>query len=305
MTTTKPFKTIDEQIQLLQSSNLTILESDMEKTRNFLLNNNYYRISGYSLTLRKNEVFHHGITIDHLIQIYEGDKMMRHILLSNLEIIETRLKSLISHLHAEKYGPLGYLDINTFNCVSNNKVGIHVIQNYIHITRKASQQKNSNYDSERFIQHHIDNKNGEFPFWVYIELLTISDTSKLYTILDEDLQRNIAAKLGFTVTNSVNIVQNHLHCMTILRNICAHGGRLYNRLFIRKPTLSISDKNLLRKVNGKPVLNRLFSYILVIKSLIDENEFKQLKEQLLELDRNYPLAHFKNYGFPDNWKIIL
>jgi len=57
--------------------------------------------------------------------------------------------------------------------------------------------------------------------------------------------------------------------------------------------------------NGKLVFDRLFGYILVIKSLIDENEFRLLKEQLLELDKNYPLAHFKNYGFPDNWKTIL
>lgn len=45
----KAFKTIDEQLDLLRSRGLTI--DDESKAKQFLLYNNYYRISGYSLTL--------------------------------------------------------------------------------------------------------------------------------------------------------------------------------------------------------------------------------------------------------------
>lgn len=305
MSTTKPFKTINEQIQILQDRNLTLTEHDLEKAKNFLMYNSYYRISGYTLTLRKNDRFHNGITINHIIQIFEADKRMRHLLLHYLETIEIRLKALISYLHTEKYGPLGYLDINTFNCMTNNNVAINIIQDYIHITRKASAQQNANYNSEHFIKHHIDNKNGKFPFWVYIELLTISDISKLYTLLTKDLQQSVAQELGFSSIRAINFLQTNFHCIAILRNICAHGGRLYYRQFIRKPHLSKTEKKLLRTVNNTPILDRLFSFILIIKSLIDKNEFNELKAQLIKLEKDYPLAYFKNYGFPDNWKDIL
>lgn len=51
----KDFKTIDEQIEILRSRGLTI--EDEAEAKDFLLRNNYYRVSGYSLTLRKNDVF--------------------------------------------------------------------------------------------------------------------------------------------------------------------------------------------------------------------------------------------------------
>ena len=51
----KDFKTIDEQIEILRSRGLSIEEE--AEAKDFLLRNNYYRVSGYSLTLRKNDVF--------------------------------------------------------------------------------------------------------------------------------------------------------------------------------------------------------------------------------------------------------
>ena len=51
---TKDFKTIDEQLEILRSRGLIIDDENIAK--DFLLYNNYYRISGYSLTLRKNNI---------------------------------------------------------------------------------------------------------------------------------------------------------------------------------------------------------------------------------------------------------
>ena len=51
----KEFKTIDEQIELLKSRGLCI--PDEAAAGSFLLRNNYYRLSGYSLMLRNHDVF--------------------------------------------------------------------------------------------------------------------------------------------------------------------------------------------------------------------------------------------------------
>lgn len=44
MDTVKPFLSIDDQIKLLKKRKLTIRDAQYEKAKEFLLNNNYYRI---------------------------------------------------------------------------------------------------------------------------------------------------------------------------------------------------------------------------------------------------------------------
>ena len=51
----KEFKSIDEQLEILKSRGLTV--HNEENAKSFLLQNNYYRISGYSLTLRDHDQF--------------------------------------------------------------------------------------------------------------------------------------------------------------------------------------------------------------------------------------------------------
>ena len=51
----KEFKTIDQQIEILLKRGLAI--PNEAQAKDFLLHNNYYRISGYSLTLRKDDAF--------------------------------------------------------------------------------------------------------------------------------------------------------------------------------------------------------------------------------------------------------
>lgn len=56
---TKPFKTYEEQVALLKSRGLII--SDEAEAKDILKRLNYYRLSAYSLTLRKNDEFFPGI----------------------------------------------------------------------------------------------------------------------------------------------------------------------------------------------------------------------------------------------------
>jgi abortive infection bacteriophage resistance protein len=303
--TVKPFLTIDGQVDLLKQRELTIEELQEDKAKDFLLNNNYYRISGYSLTLRKNDVFFGSASLETLMQIYKADRRMRHVMLTITEVIEIRLKSMISYFHCEKYGPLGYLDINNFSCSNNGKINIKIIDNYLHITRKANIQKGMMADSELFLKHHKQNKQDILPFWVYVEVLTISDISKLFTILDDDIQKKIAIQLGFRSGNRHLIVENLLHCTTILRNTCAHGGRLYNRLFTRKPWLSAREKALLRVEGDNIIFDKLFSYLLILKSLTQPEDFGLVIDHIVQIHEKYPLVDLRHYGFPDNWNDIL
>ncbi len=301
----KPFLTLDQQVQLLKDRGLIIPENKLELTKKFILNNNYYRISGYTLTLRKDDKFYENANIDNIIQIYEFDRRLRHIILTVTEEIEVRIKSLIAYYHAKIYGAIGYQDINCFHCIKDGKVISYTIKEYLNIIHKADMQKKSMTEYEAFLSHHEKNKNGVLPFWAYVEVMTISDISKLYSLLDINIQQDIARDFGFHHNAANEIVDNMLHSITILRNICAHGGRLYNRLFIRKPKLSSKQKSLLRKDNdGNIVYDKLFSYILVLKSLSIQSDFMLLKKHLIEYCEIYGFVDMKYYGFPDDWKKI-
>lgn len=75
----KEYKTIDEQISILEERGLSI--PDKLKAKEFLMRNNYYRISGYSLTLRDHDVFSDYAEFQNIIDIYEFDHELRHVLL--------------------------------------------------------------------------------------------------------------------------------------------------------------------------------------------------------------------------------
>ena len=74
----KDFKTIDEQIEILRSRGLTI--EDEAEAKDFLLRNNYYRVSGYSLTLRKNDVFAKSAKFQNIEDAGTGANYLRHAL---------------------------------------------------------------------------------------------------------------------------------------------------------------------------------------------------------------------------------
>ena len=88
------FKTTDEQIKILKSRGLSIANED--KAKKFLMRNNYYRISGYSLTLRSHDVFNPSANFQNIIDIYEFDHELRHILLKYIDIIEITVKSIFA-----------------------------------------------------------------------------------------------------------------------------------------------------------------------------------------------------------------
>ncbi|MDY0407326.1 hypothetical protein [Paracerasibacillus soli] len=57
--------------------------------------------------------------------------------------------------------------------------------------------------------------------------------------------------------------------------------------------------------DGDIVNDKLFSYILVLKSLTNPNDFQSIKEQLIFIIEDYPLIDIIQYGFPENWRDIL
>ena len=97
-----------------------------------------------------------------------------------------------------------------------------------------------------------------------------------------------------------------MHSMTIIRNLCAHGGRLYNRLFEQKPWLSKQEKALLRSLPNGTVDNaHLYSFIMIMRRLLKPNEFLDMKNEIRILSQKYVFVDLRYYGFREDWQTVL
>lgn len=286
----KEFKTIDNQLDILKSRGLTI--EDEEKAAQFLLYNNYYRISGYSLTLRNHDVFSKKATFQNIIDIYSFDHELRHILLKYLEIIEVHFKSIYAYEFTKVHTGTGYLNEHNFT-----KSDV-----YQRIMNKAEEQKAKRLPHEAYLKHFIEELKQPLPLWAYVDLLTIADISFLYSITENSIQKNVA--LNFNIPGE--ILGKLMHSMTIVRNLCAHGSRLYNRLFEQKPKLSKKERLLLRTLDdGSTDDAHLFSFVLVMKRLLTKEVFLEMKNEILSLTQKYPFVNMRYYGFRSDWTNIL
>ncbi len=231
----KEFKTIEEQLEILRSRGLTI--GDESAAKDFLLRNNYYRVSGYSLTLRKNDIFSKSAVFQNIIDIYNFDHEFRHILLQYLEVIEVEMKSVYAYEFTKIHGPAGYLNASFFTNRTRHE----------EIIQKAELQKSQRLSHEAYLKHFVNELRQDIPLWAYVDLLTISDISFLYAITEQPIKDAVAHAFGLNMTKGASILGSYMHSMTIIRNLCAHGSRIYNRLFEQKPSLNKAEKALLIK----------------------------------------------------------
>lgn len=290
----KTFKSINDQINLLKDRGLQI--GDEQKAREFLLLNNYYRISGYSLTLRNHDVFSPRATFQNIMDIYWFDHELRHILLTYLEIIEVSVKSVYAYEFTKQYGPAGYLDATNFTDAKRHQ----------EIIDKAEHQKNARKPHEAYLKHFIDDLHQDIPLWAYVDLLTISDISFLYSISEPSLKQTVASTFGLNMSKGSDFLGKFMHSMTIVRNLCAHGSRLYNRLFEQKPALSKSERGLLRINHDGTIDNsHLYGFILIMRRLLDAETFRAMKDEIITLKGWYPFVEMRYYGFGDDWETAL
>ncbi|MVB11357.1 Abi-like protein [Caprobacter fermentans] len=271
----------------------------MQEAKKFLLRNNYYRLSGFTLCHRKNDVFMENTYFEDLIAICEFDCELRTLLMGLLGRIEITYKSLIAYFHTKKYGPLGYESSDSF---SNVEI-------YATLVCKIAKLKKHYEDNpERFLKHYVEDRDGRLPFWAVMELINFTDTSKIYSALTDKIKSDIVfAYPGLTFGTAPDYVENWLRCASVLRNIAAHRGRLYNRTLSIKPKLSRESKDLLSQdKTGNPVLNKLFAYLIALKNLEPDKElWENLSYDIKELSYRYPFVNLQKYGFPLDWKIKL
>ncbi|MBD5102432.1 MAG: Abi family protein [Subdoligranulum sp.] len=276
----KKATTYEEQIRILQSRGMII--DDEAFCIQKLSEINYYRFSAYFLPFRRQDgSYIEGVHFQKVYRIYEFDRKLRGILFSAIEEIEIFLKSRLAYFHAHQYGALGYLNPANFSAAHRADKFSGNIQREIQNNKKVL-----------FVKHHIENYDGQFPIWVIVELFTFGMISRFYADMPRSDQKKLAKKIYNTVPP--NMV-SWLRCVTDLRNICAHYGRLYFRIFSAVPA-GLGLRTAAER--------RLWGAVLALKSLYpDHNKWDAeilpgIQALFEEYQNDIDLYHI---AFPKDW----
>lgn len=286
-------KTIADQIALLQARNMAFRR--IGDAPHFLSNISYYRLKGYWWEMQDDNVNHHfrnGSYFEDVIDLYNFDRHFRLIVFNAIERIEIALRSkLIYHLSL-LHGSEWYLNPALFE--KQPEYASFVSKIYTDMGRS----------SEEFIVKHFQNHPTEHPeSWKALEVLTLGTLSKVYQNIKHQApeKSQIATEFGL---NNQKYLASWLLTITLIRNIIAHHGRLWNRVIINKydwpqstvrPLLSyVPDNNQRRKIF--PIL----SAIVYLNNEVSPGH--HIKDELLELFSRFPNTPLNRMGFPSNWQ---
>ena len=98
-------------------------------------------------------------------------------------------------------------------------------------------------------------------------------------------------------------LENHLHCLSVLRNKCAHAARMYNTEF--NPPAKFTTSFLRKHPEVKN--NSLFAYALILLKRLPDDESKRSFIQTVETVINEYRSDIdlKLIGFPKNYLGIM
>lgn len=279
----KPPLTIPEQLDLMIERGLIV--NDRENALDIIRRTSYYRLSAYSLSLRKNDRFYANVSFDDIYELYRFDDAFRKIIFDYASYVEIAFRAYISHTISQKYGPLGYMIPDNF---SNKQYHKDFMK---HLTEEIRRS------DDVFVEHHYRNKNSVFPIWVAIECASFGELSKLFKNMKPEDKQTIIDH-WFSVKE--DYISNWLHCSVFARNVAAHGGRFYNRKF---KSVSVRLQGQLKKqFTGEDP----FAFVVAINQLLPSKALaEQLHRDLEALFKKYPFAQKEKLGFPKTWKEIL
>jgi len=232
----KPYLPIPAQVQLLLKRHMVI--NDLPSAADWLKRIGYYRFSGYAYPFRKSyvkanqttgvsevvvlEEFQAGTTFQQVVDLYLFDKSLRALFLDAIEVIEIGLRVEIALLLGMR-NPLAHHDPNQFDAKFSSSPPTMESRH----TKWLRKQRERFHDSnEEFVKHFKAQYRGDPPIWMAIELWDFGMMSVLMDGMKTIDKAKISAQFGLI---RPNILPSWTRNLNVVRNICAHHSRLWNR----------------------------------------------------------------------------
>lgn len=214
----KPPTAVSDQIELLARRGMQVTED----AAHYLTHIGYYRLRGYWIPFEAvdppdgDHRFRAGISFDDVLNLYVFDRELRLLVTDAIERIEVSVRNQWVDVLALEHGAHAYLKSELFR--SQRQFG------------RCLSELSSEYDrsKETHIKHY-KSKYGEPdlpPIWAVVNIMTLGQFSHwLSNLKPKALKSRIAKPYGL----DEDVLCSFLHHLTVIRNICAHHGRLWNR----------------------------------------------------------------------------
>lgn len=290
-------KNIQTIAQLLQKWSNAGMQIDAADNASDVLNRiGYYRLKGYAFHLidQTTGQFQQGTTFANVVSLYQFDTKLSHLVFSFLSSIEVTLRArLVSALLTNN-------DALILNDPSFFKDKEKYWKNQSSI---ASEIARSN---DVFIKHNYDSHDGAIHLWATVEVMSFGTLSKViknlkpgnvtYTELIDSYK--VMSANGNLVVPSQKMFTSWIQAVAVMRNICAHNSRIYNRVISTIPELTLADR-----VNPPVQYNGLYQILLAMKYLRPtDDDWNTFVAELKNLFAQYAtVVDINKLNFPTDW----
>ena len=295
----KQILTIAQQLQSYIDAGMEITSTD--EVEEALKTIGYYRLRGYSFQLydNANKKYVQGTKFENIVKLYHFDQELSSMIFSMITKIEVALRvHLVDAL-------LVYGDALILQDSSAFKDKKMYWQNASTI---ASEIARSN---DVFIKHNFINHEGEVPLWTVVEVLSFGTLSKAiknlktgagsaYTALANNYKYK--SLKGNQVKPSLKMLTSWIQAVAVLRNMCAHNSRIYNRTIHTTPEILDADK-----ITPAPSHNGLYQVLLAMKYIRSTDaEWMVFVNELDKLFQTYAgVINLSAMNLPTDWKTHL
>ncbi len=286
---TKPALTFDAQADLLLQRGLS---ANRETLIARLRAVNYYRLSGYLYPFRNpDNTFREGTTLEMIWRRYTFDRRLRLLALDAIERVEVSLRTSLIYHHVHAHGPFGYTVPANLPKLDGSRYGEFLDRIYAE-TRRSREVFVKHFQSKYGEQH------GYLPLWIAAEIMPFGAMLTLFSGVEPATKRIVARE--YAVPDVV--FHSWIGALNVVRNICAHHGRLWNRELGFKPMIPHARKHPDWHTPVAVSGNRVFAVLTILKYLLaiiaPQSRWPQRVRNLLD---EYPDIPRRNMGFPEHW----
>lgn len=283
----KPAITYDEQVEKLRARGMVIADADSAKAH--LQHINYYRFSAYRLPFETNHATHQlkaGTTFEDVLRLYNFDRQLRLLVLDAVEKIEVSVRGQWAYQLGHTHGSHSHLDATIA------KKAVKFSENLISLKEEVDRS------DEVFIHHLVNEYEEELPaVWAVCEVMSIGLLSRWYANLKPAATRQQISKV---YDLDQKLLVSWLHHLTVVRNICAHHSRLWDREFMIAPMTPKSTRSDLQNQFNvtKKVYNTLVILLYMLDKIPPRNYWRAPLKALLTGHREW----LDSMGFPTDWE---
>lgn len=216
--------TFADQLQQLQERGLQVAEPAGATL--YLQRVGYYRLMGYLFPFRvpHSDDYQAGATFEAAVGFYEFDRALRLLVLEAIGHIEVAVRTAVTYEVGHAHGAFGHCyDVN------------FAFDPAWHTAWLAGVDEEVGRAREMFIDHYRrkydDPPFPRVPIWMATEVISLGTLSHFYKGLKTAERKAVAAHFGLRAP----VLESWIHAISVVRNICAHHGRLWNRVLGVQP----------------------------------------------------------------------